>query len=406
MNEYDWFKIIRYLINIILVIFIILLFADYSEKIGSVPQYIDKNTPSLSSLEFKQQLKFREEIISEFESNFKQSDSISPLPFDYQLMNYEKIDNSKEHQIDISTIEDIPTSFIFKYSSIKYLLTIDEFKLNEIKKRVKNKKEFIEQLKYSDYININKTINKEFRLNKFLIILISWIIINLILYILPLIFIKTNNDLTVSSEEKEKINNEKKELEENLKKDKNDSIESSELKKLQAKVNKLIIKDELESFMKLNIDNIEKLTTETKNRANFMLISGILMSFTAVIFFYINLPDYDFKKNDYTSFLIKGIRPLTILIFIESISWFLLKQYRKIISDYKYFYRIYQEKLKILELYKLTKEEKNLDIDKLFDHISEQEFNISVSSDKDKSLIDHKEQFSILKEVINKINLP
>jgi len=406
MNEYDWIKIIRYGVNFIFIVFIILFSINFLENIDRVPQYIDENTPSLSTLEFEQQLKFREDVISEFELKIQKSDSTRTLPFDYRLMNLEKIQNSKKHQIDITLIKDIPASFLYDYNSIEYLLTINEFKLDGIKKRVQNHQEFIEQLKYADYINFNKTINKEFKTNKLLTYLISWIIFNLILYILPKIFIRTNNNFIVTNEEKEDIRKKANKLEEKIETEEVDSKISLKFQKLKRKINKLILKDKLEKFMKLNIDNIEKLTIETKNRANFMLVSGILMSFTAVIFFYLNLPDYDYKNSDYSSFLIKGIRPLTILIFIESISWFLLKQYRKIISDYKYFYKIYQEKLKILELYKLAKENENLDIDKLFNHISEQDFDLTINKDNEKSLENHKEQLGILKEIINKINLP
>ena len=64
------------------------------------------------------------------------------------------------------------------------------------------------------------------------------------------------------------------------------------------------------------------------------------MSFIGVAIFYVTLPEAS-KDEQASEFLLHAMRPTGVLVFLESISWFLLRQYRALIEDYKWFHRLY-----------------------------------------------------------------
>jgi hypothetical protein len=79
---------------------------------------------------------------------------------------------------------------------------------------------------------------------------------------------------------------------------------------------------------------------ELNSRSLYLLSFGILMAFIGMGIFYITLPQTN-SINDINSFILSIIKPLFILLFIEAIAWFLLKQYRNLMEDFKHFYKIY-----------------------------------------------------------------
>jgi len=56
---------------------------------------------------------------------------------------------------------------------------------------------------------------------------------------------------------------------------------------------------------------------------------------------------------DIKVYIFSSIRPFSMLIFIESIAWFLLRQYRSLIEDYKNFYAVYLKKSNFISAIKL-----------------------------------------------------
>jgi hypothetical protein len=87
--------------------------------------------------------------------------------------------------------------------------------------------------------------------------------------------------------------------------------------------------------------------SDLNSKSTYMLIGGILMAFAGVVIFYTSLPDAE-KVQSFDAYWQKTIRPIGILIFIESIAWFLLRQYRSLIEDYKWFYRSYLKRTNYL----------------------------------------------------------
>jgi hypothetical protein len=82
-------------------------------------------------------------------------------------------------------------------------------------------------------------------------------------------------------------------------------------------------------------------------RSTLLLAGGIIMAFIGVGIFYVTLPE---TKGDQTLLLYwpKVVRPTGVLIFVEAISWFLLRQYRALVEDYKWFYRLYLKRANYL----------------------------------------------------------
>jgi hypothetical protein len=78
-----------------------------------------------------------------------------------------------------------------------------------------------------------------------------------------------------------------------------------------------------------------------------MLVGGIIMAFVGVTIFYVALPQFQLGEDRWT-YLEKGIRPTGMLIFVEEIAWFLLRQYRALIEDYKAFHRLYLKRANYL----------------------------------------------------------
>ena len=82
-------------------------------------------------------------------------------------------------------------------------------------------------------------------------------------------------------------------------------------------------------------------------RSTLLLAGGIVMAFIGVSIFYVTLPETQ-KDEVLMAYLPKVVRPTGVLIFVEAIAWFLLRQYRALVEDYKWFYRLYLKRANYL----------------------------------------------------------
>lgn len=100
-------------------------------------------------------------------------------------------------------------------------------------------------------------------------------------------------------------------------------------------------------FLNYDVLLVETKANELYKRSTLMLISGLVMAFVGIIVFYFMLSQQKSiqLENWNTSDIVNFVRPFTMLIFIESIAWFLLRQYRVLINDYKEFYRLFMKRL-------------------------------------------------------------
>ena len=63
--------------------------------------------------------------------------------------------------------------------------------------------------------------------------------------------------------------------------------------------------------------------------------------------FWVSLPQNIFDSRP-TDYLVHAIRPFGMLVFVKAVAWFLLRQYRALIEDYKIFNRLYTRRANFL----------------------------------------------------------
>lgn len=101
-----------------------------------------------------------------------------------------------------------------------------------------------------------------------------------------------------------------------------------------------------EEVLEKEIYKAQQRVNDIYERSTLLLVGGIIMAFIGVMIFYTTLPDTN--KTDINSYFLNSIRPTGSLIFIEAIAWFLLRQYRVSMEDYKMFYKIYLKRVNYL----------------------------------------------------------
>jgi hypothetical protein len=118
------------------------------------------------------------------------------------------------------------------------------------------------------------------------------------------------------------------------------------------------------------IDEIRNVTDSLKNKSNLMLILGILFGIGGIIAAYILVTMTSSKiGNSFDPKTILDIfRPILLLVFIETFTFFFLKQYRVIFNEYKLFYSIYLKLFNYLHIIELSPENKKADLIKMLNN--------------------------------------
>ncbi len=289
---------------------------------------------------------------------------------------------------------------------IKAKFEIDFTKLNRILDVNRSKGLTEENIKYGNYLKTFYEFDKKIKIDY--IIIISLIIVTLSTLLYFANRISSRNKKYKLEEAVENLTTDKLNIIKAQKILNNDKISEKEISRLKDIV--LEIEKNLDSY---KFDNIlesilyedvvksERKSLELYNRSTLMLILGLLVAIAGIFVFYFTLPQFnDIKK--YGEYLALTIRPTLILIFIQSISFYLLKQYRSLISDYKYFYEQYLKKSKVFITYQLMQNDSITEVEmKLIDSLLIQESNNSKQIDEEKS-IDENKLLDILKSIIDK----
>ena len=122
---------------------------------------------------------------------------------------------------------------------------------------------------------------------------------------------------------------------------------------------------ELEQFFFYDMIYASEKAKELYSRSTLMLVTGLVMALIGVIVFYFTLSPAD--EFEYKTYLIQSIRPTLMLLFIETVAWFLIRQYRFLIEDYKIFHKLYLKRSNLYITFKtLNKHDKEKDLDLLF----------------------------------------
>lgn len=381
-------KIVKEIFTLLLISFVILsivliilsIVGYNSESLRTQKLVLDDSALQLELR--KKEILFREEIlsnISEFYSNkdFRLLDSvkfdkheITNLKCYLAISKLKEASPEKSFKFKVSKIRSDESPAVY-VDSLKSNFSIDFSSLEKILKSGKSSDSIEDSVKYGNFVITKYKLYKKLDYQ-----LISISIFLIIAFLVFAIFFKrigiskkygVDRVIENISSDKNKIEEAKKILDKN-------EISKEELKKLKDLVS--AIEGNLESY---DFDNVlksimyddvvksEKRANELYNRSTFMLILGLLIAVLGVVVFYISLPDYKELPNE-NRYLMFAIRPTLILIFIQSIAFYILKQYRSLINDYKYFYSEYLKKSKLYTSYLLIKND-DLGESKLMDSL-------------------------------------
>lgn len=94
------------------------------------------------------------------------------------------------------------------------------------------------------------------------------------------------------------------------------------------------------------------------SRSTLLLVGGIAMAFVGIGVFWASLPAVPQVPGNLNevalAYLPLAVRPVAMLVFVEAIAWFLLRQYRQLIEDYKTFHRVYLRRVNFLAAFKIS----------------------------------------------------
>ncbi len=208
----------------------------------------------------------------------------------------------------------------------------------------------------------------------------------------------------------EELNDEKKSIKEAKKLLEDENIKPEEISRvkklldeLELNLNSYDFENILKSVLYEDVLKSERRSNELYNRSTLMLILGLLVAVAGIVTFYFTLPNFSNLKST-SDYLATTIRPSLILLFIQSISFYLLRQYRSLINDYKYFYNEYLKKSRTFTAYQLLQNENVTPNEmKLIDSllISAQESTFSGTDNKDD--VPNDKVAEIVKVVLEKI---
>jgi hypothetical protein len=117
-----------------------------------------------------------------------------------------------------------------------------------------------------------------------------------------------------------------------------------------------------EEYLSIDVQRAFATSEQLFSRSTLLLVGGVVMAFVGVGVFFISPffsgspPASIHSMVDLLSSqqLLFAFRSFAVLFFIEAIAWFLLRQYRALIEDYKSFYRHYMRRANYLAAVKIS----------------------------------------------------
>jgi hypothetical protein len=378
---------------------------------------------------YSEELKFREDVVNTIDTLINKykninNDSTIRKNIDIEifqqfliLRNIELTNNTK--QIDINIPDNIQQqeNILSKVQKLHVTYSINKEKIKIIIAAQPNLSKTKELIKFGDYINKSMSVDREFQWYIVIYVLILTVSILLIL----LIYKNLRNKLVSSKlikediKDKEKIEDKLKDISEKLNNQNltlNQSIEE-DIAILKEGLKLLELNSSAYNQLRLEVEKAENRSKDIFQRSTLMLILGLTIALIGASGFYFFLPEF---KEEVTieKYIAKSIRPTLILLFVQSIAIYLLKQYRVLIEDYKYFQKEYETRSNALSLFQILKSnDLGLDKQKLIEHLMSKqntEQNISKDMKDNKTEIDTKDEkevnskfLAILEKGIDKI---
>jgi hypothetical protein len=118
-----------------------------------------------------------------------------------------------------------------------------------------------------------------------------------------------------------------------------------------------------EEYMIADVRHAIDTSDQLFSRSTLLLVGGVVMAFVGVGVFFLSLFSNETPSTQPISSFIEllssprflmAFRSFAMLVFLEAIAWFLLRQYRSLIEDYKSFYRYYMRRANYLAAIKIS----------------------------------------------------
>lgn len=101
------------------------------------------------------------------------------------------------------------------------------------------------------------------------------------------------------------------------------------------------------SVLKDEVHYARRRALDVHQRSSIMLLAGVVMAFVGVGAFYVSLPPVG-PDTTLEAYLMQSLRPAGMLVFVEALAWFLLRQYRSLSEEYRRFHRLAQRRADFL----------------------------------------------------------
>ncbi|WP_297334784.1 hypothetical protein, partial [Flavobacterium sp.] len=321
------------------------------------------------------------------------------------LSKLRSIENKYRFNIDVEKT----TSPFLELEKLQTTFEIDFEKLNIILQS--SKSNFIEDsIKYGNYINTEYKYIKKIRYDYLAIAIFIVLAYSILNFFINRIGLKSKNNVqdTIENIKTDKSIIDK--VQKVLNRDRVTQLEIDHLKKLVDRVRDNLEKYKFdnvsESILYIDTVKAERKSIELYNRSTLMLILGLLIAVVGIVVFYFTLPEINDVK-DKSNYFILIIRPSLILIFIQSISFYLLKQYRSLINDYKYFHEEYIQKSNIFISHQLMQNEKINEFEEklIIKLLSSESKDINYINENDISQMPADKLLEMLKSIIDKVKI-
>jgi hypothetical protein len=125
-----------------------------------------------------------------------------------------------------------------------------------------------------------------------------------------------------------------------------------------------------EEYLVVDVQRALATSEQLFSRSTLLLVGGVVMAFVGVAVFFLSISISNLSSSGSIRFasiligkqdeafpwpqVLNAIRSFAMLFFIEAIAWFLLRQYRSLIEDYKLFYKQYMRRANYLAAVKLA----------------------------------------------------
>jgi hypothetical protein len=119
----------------------------------------------------------------------------------------------------------------------------------------------------------------------------------------------------------------------------------------------------IEGYLVTDVDRALTRSEQLFSRSTLLLVGGVVMAFVGVGVFFASLTEVNAVSPDQNIVvsstpinrqLFLAFKSTAMLVFLEAIAWFLLRQYRALIEDYKSFYRYYMRRANYLAAFKMV----------------------------------------------------